>query len=131
LTAPVTADDTPTPLAEPVHDACIQHAIVCTVRSAKPAKPRTTDLQIRGIPVKSRDALRRKAESKGLSMSQYLIDLIQHDVATMPLEKWIALVRKDPPVDLGGPAATVVREVRDERDAHWDAHFGADPPPVR
>ena len=33
-------------------------------------KQTTTDLQIRGIPVKTRDALRRKAESKGVSMSQ-------------------------------------------------------------
>ena len=124
MTAPVTADDTPTPLAEPVHDACIQHAIVCTVRSAKPAKPRTTDLQIRGIPVKSRDALRRKAESKGLSMSQYLIDLIGREVETMPLDQWIAWVRKNPPVDIGMSAADLLKEVRDEEDARWDEYFG-------
>lgn len=95
----------------------------------KPLKQRTTDLQIRGIPVKTRDALRRKAESKGLSMSQYLVDLIRKDVEKMPLEEWLAMVRADPPVDIGQPAAEVLREVRDERDAHWDAHFGITEPP--
>lgn len=94
-------------------------------------KGKTTDLQIRGIPVKTRDALRRKAESKGVSMSQYLVDLIRRDVEKLPLDEWLALVRADPPVDVGRPAVDVLREVRAERDAHWDAHFGLDQPPVR
>jgi hypothetical protein len=87
-------------------------------------KAKTTDLQIRGIPVKTRDALRRKAESKGVSMSQYLIDLIQRDVQTMPLDDWIAMVRKNPPIDLGRPAADILRELHDEEDARWDEYFG-------
>jgi hypothetical protein len=87
-------------------------------------KPKTTDLQIRGIPVKTRDALRRKAESKGLSMSQYLIDLIGREVETMPLDQWIAWVRKNPPVDIGMSAADLLKEVRDEEDARWDEYFG-------
>jgi len=94
----------------------------------KPKTPKKTDLQIRGIPVKTRDALRRKAESKGVSMSQYLVDLIRKDVEKMPLDEWLAMVRKNPTIDIGGPAADVLREVRDERDAHWDAHFGLDQP---
>ena len=94
-------------------------------------RSKTTDLQIRGIPVKTRDALRRKAGLKGVSMSQYLVDLIRKDVEKMPLDEWLALVRADPPVDIGRPAAEVLREVRDERDAHWDAHFGIAVPPER
>ncbi|MDP9319590.1 MAG: hypothetical protein M3P16_00675 [Chloroflexota bacterium] len=94
-------------------------------------KAKTTDLQIRGIPVKTRDALRRKAESKGLSMSQYLVDLIRRDVDKLPLDEWIALVRKDPPVKLGRPAAELLREVHDEEDARWDAYFGFDKPAER
>jgi hypothetical protein len=87
-------------------------------------KAKTTDLQIRGIPVKTRDALRRKAESKGVSMSQYLIDLIQRDVQKMPLDEWIAMVRKNPRIDLGRPAADILRELHDEEDARWDEYFG-------
>jgi len=91
-------------------------------------KTKTTDLQIRGIPVKTRDALRRKAESKGLSMSQYLIDLIGREVETMPLDQWIAWVRKNPPVDIGMSAADLLKEVRDEEDARWDEYFGFNRP---
>lgn len=95
-------------------------------------KPKTTDLQIRGIPVKLRDDLRRKAESKGVSMSQYLIDLIQQDVPrTVPLDEWLALVRADPPVDLGRPAADLVRAAQDEDDARWDAYFASKNEPER
>ncbi len=89
-------------------------------------KAKTTDLQIRGIPVRLRDELRRKAESKGVSMSQYLIELIQRDVPRkMPLDEWLALLRKDPPVKLGVSGAELVREAQDEDDARWDAYFAS------
>jgi len=91
-------------------------------------KAKTTDLQIRGIPVATRDKLRRKAKSKGVSMSQYLIDLIDREVDAMPLDEWLALVRSDPPVNLGVSAAELLREVHDEEDARWDAYFGFDKP---
>jgi len=89
-------------------------------------KAKTTDLQIRGIPVKLRDDLRRKAESKGVSMSQYLIDLIQRDVPrTMPLDEWLAMVRKNPTIDLGRPAAELLHEARAAEDARWDEYFAS------
>lgn len=91
-------------------------------------KPKTTDLQIRGIPVATRDKLRRKAKSKGVSMSKYLIDLIDSEVDTLPLDEWFALVRNDPPVTLGVSAAELLREAREEEDARWDAYFGLDTP---
>ena len=95
-------------------------------------KPKTTDLQIRGMPVKLRDELRRKAESSGVSMSQYLIDLIQRDVPRkIPLDEWLALVRTDPPVDLGRPAADLVHEAQAEDDARWDAYFASRNEPAR
>jgi len=75
--------------------------------------------------VKTRDALRRKAESKGLSMSQYAIELIQRDVEKLPLDEWLALVRKDPPIDIGMSSADLIREVRDEEDARWDEYFAS------
>jgi hypothetical protein len=94
-------------------------------------KAKRTDLQIRGIPVKTRDRLRRKAESKGVSMSQYLIDLIDREVETMPIEEWIAMVRKNPPVDIGMSAADLLKEIHDEEDARWDEYFGFDKPARR
>jgi len=91
-------------------------------------KARTTDLQIRGIPIATRDKLRRKAKSTGVSMSKYLIDLIDREVETMPLEQWLAMVRKNPRVDLGMSAADLLKEIHDEEDARWDEYFGFDKP---
>ena len=86
---------------------------------------KTTDLQIRGIPVKTRDALRRKAASKGVSMSQYLVDLIRQDVERLSVEEWIEMMRKQP--RSGIPSAAIqqaLREAREEEDARWDKQFG-------
>ncbi|HEV2249782.1 MAG TPA: hypothetical protein VGT60_04665 [Candidatus Limnocylindria bacterium] len=97
-------------------------------------KPKTTDLQIRGIPVATRDKLRRKARSSGVSMSKYLIDLIDRDVPTvLPLAEWLAMVRKNPRIDLGRPAADLLHEAQDEDDARWDEYFASrnEPPPDR
>jgi len=88
-------------------------------------KAKTTDLQIRGIPIATRDKLRRKAQSKGVSMSRYLIDLIDAEVEAMPLDEWFALVRTDPPVNLGRPAADLVHDAQDEDDARSDAYFAS------
>jgi hypothetical protein len=96
----------------------------------KPKISKTTDLQIRGIPIATRDKLRRKAKSRGVSMSKYLIDLIDREVVErMPLDEWIAMVRKNPPVDLGDmSAADLIHEERAERDAHWDELWGLNKP---
>ncbi len=86
----------------------------------------TTDLQIRGIPTKLRDRLRRKAESNGKSMSEYLIGIIERDVDTLTMDEWIALVRRHPPAKLGVSAAELLHEAYDEEEARWDERFGFD-----
>ena len=98
---------------------------------AAAVRPKTTDLQIRGIPTATRDKLRRKAKSNGVSMSKYLIELIDREVDTMPLKEWFALVRKNPRIDIGMSAADLLKEARDEEDAHWDEYFGFDKPAER
>src|SRR5438309_7031407 len=42
---------------------------------------RKSDLQIRGFPVALRERLRRRARGKGLSMSQYVISILEDDLA--------------------------------------------------
>lgn len=90
-------------------------------------KPKTTDLQIRGIPVKTRDALRRKAESNGMTMSRYLVDLIRRDVETMGLEEWVEMMRSHPRSQLS--SSVVQRAYQDGlRELYADE---ADEPPER
>jgi len=74
-----------------------------------------TDLQIRGIPVTLRERLRRRADGKGLSMSQYVIEILKDDLGRPTLEEWLAEVGKLPPIDLRGrTGAELVREGRRE-----------------
>jgi len=92
-------------------------------------KPKTTDLQIRGIPIAARDKLRRKAESKGVSMSQYLIDLIRQDVEKMSVEEWIEMMLKQPRSGItSGEIQQALRESREEEDSRWDRHVGPSTP---
>ena len=74
-----------------------------------------TDVQLRGVPVVLRDRLRKRADSKGLSMSQYVIEILADDLARPSLGDWLAEVGKAPPIDLGGKTgADLVREGRRE-----------------
>ncbi len=76
---------------------------------------RKTDVQIRGVPVALRERLRRRADSKGLSMSQYVIEILTDDLARPTIAEWLAEVGKSPPIDLGGKTgADLVREGRRE-----------------
>jgi hypothetical protein len=74
-----------------------------------------TDVQIRGVPVALRERLRRRADSKGVSMSQYVIEILKDDLARPTLAEWVAEIGKHPPIDLGGKTgAELVRETRSE-----------------
>jgi len=74
-----------------------------------------TDVQIRGVPVALRERLRRRADSKGLSMSQYVIEILADDLARPTVAEWVAAVGKSPPIDLRGrTGAELVRDGRRE-----------------
>ena len=76
---------------------------------------RRTDLQIRGIPVALRERLRRRAGRKGLSMSQYVIEILKDDLTRPTVAEWVADVGKLPPVDFGGEtSAELIRAGRRE-----------------
>lgn len=75
--------------------------------------PKKVDLQIRGVPGPLRDRLRKRAGGKGLSMSQYVIQIIRDDLERPTMEEWRAQWRKLPIIDLGGAGARAVREIRD------------------
>ncbi|MEK7862237.1 MAG: hypothetical protein AAB295_03125 [Chloroflexota bacterium] len=80
------------------------------------ARVRTTDLQVRGIPVSLRERLRRRAERKGVSMSQYVIERLDADLALPTLDEWLDEVAALPKVDLGGlDVAELMREDDEER----------------
>ena len=76
---------------------------------------RRADLQIRGIPVALRERLRRRAGRKGLSMSQYVIEILKDDLARPTVAEWAAEVGKLPPVNFGREtSAELIRAGRRE-----------------
>ena len=83
------------------------------------ARVRTTDLQIRGIPVSLRDRLRARAERKGLSMSQYVVERLDEDLSRPTIDEWLDEVHRLPKIDLmdlGTSGAQLVGDARDERE---------------
>ena len=74
-----------------------------------------TDVQLRGVPVALRERLRKRADANGVSMSQYVIEILKDDLARPTVADWVAEVGKHPPIDLGGKTgAELVRETRRE-----------------
>ena len=72
------------------------------------------DVQIRGMPAGLRDRLRRRSDRKGVSMSQYVIEVLRDDLSRPTLEEWWEEVRKLPPLKLRTPAADAIRAARRE-----------------
>jgi post-segregation antitoxin (ccd killing protein) len=75
----------------------------------------TTDLQIRGVPVTLRDQLRERAERRGVSMSRYLIELMEQDIPKMSMREWLDWVHRTvPPLNSTWSSADVLHEARRE-----------------
>ena len=72
------------------------------------------DVQIRGMPAGLRDRLRRRSDRKGVSMSQYVIEVLKDDLSRPTLDEWWEEVRKLPPLKLRTPAADAIRAARRE-----------------
>lgn len=84
-------------------------------------KARRYDLQIRGVPGELRERLRRRAASKGTSMSQYVIQVLKDDLERPTLAEWLKEVEKFEPIP-GIDSVALVREVRreaEERMSRW------------
>lgn len=87
------------------------------VTMAKPV--RKVDLQIRGMPLELRRKLAKRAASKGLSMSRYVITIIEDEVdRPATINEWLDQLeaRRGPPRDRGLSGADLVREIRDAVD---------------
>ena len=95
-------------------NACT-NACILRVMAAKDK----VDLQIRGVPVKLQRRIRVAAARKGMSMSKYVIQILE-DNADRPesINEWLDLVMSLPPVPgyKPGEATKVIRAMRDAID---------------
>ncbi|MEO8632514.1 MAG: hypothetical protein ABI466_04090 [Chloroflexota bacterium] len=77
------------------------------------------DLQIRGVPVRLQRRVRANAARKGVSMSKYVIEILEDNVDRPgTLGDWLDEIAKDPPkTDLRpGEATAMIRAMRDAID---------------
>ena len=77
------------------------------------------DLQIRGVPVGLQRRIREKAARKGVSMSKYVIQILEDNVDDPDsINEWLDLVMSLPPVPgyKPGEATKVIRAMRDAID---------------
>jgi hypothetical protein len=74
------------------------------------------DLQVRGVPVKLQRRIREKAARKGVSMSKYVIQILEDNVDRPDsINEWLDLVTSYPPVPgyKRGQGAAAIRAIRD------------------
>lgn len=81
-------------------------------------------MQIRGVPIELRRAIGRRAASKGVSISKYVIDLLDDDSRPRTVNEWLEEVERNLGPFGKRPGPTGGETLRELRDA-WDR--GEDP----
>ena len=80
------------------------------------AVPMAVHLQIRDLPDEFYQTLRRRATMRGLSLRQYVLEVLQEHCRLPTLDEWLDGLNRLTPVSLPHPAAEAVREAREADD---------------
>ena len=62
-------------------------------------------IQVRNVPDRLHRELRRRARLRGQSLTEYIEEILEREVARPPAEEVFARIRSRAPVDLGGSSA--------------------------
>ena len=77
---------------------------------------------MKDVPEELHEALRRRAIQEGMTMADYVLDLIRRDLGLPSRREWFERLATRAPVNLRpGEAAEEIRAARAERDAQIDA----------
>jgi hypothetical protein len=76
------------------------------------------DLQIRGMPAVLRQRIRERAAGKGVSMSKYVIEVLEDNVDRSDTGEWLDEIAKYPPSTniKPGEATGMIRAMREAID---------------
>lgn len=80
-------------------------------------------IQVKDVPEELHQALRRRAIEEGMSLADYLLDLIRRDLGLPGRRAWLERLATREPVE-GGDIAAEIRAARAEREAQIDAALG-------
>ena len=71
--------------------------------------------QVRNVPERLHRELVRRAKKRGQSLTEYVEEILEREVALPPREEVFERIRSLEPIDLGGSAADLIRETRRDR----------------
>ena len=80
-------------------------------------------IQVKDVPEELHEALRRRATQEGMTLADYVLDLIRRDLGLPSRREWLERLATREPVE-GGDIAAEIRAARAERDAQIDAALG-------
>ncbi|MGI8885570.1 MAG: hypothetical protein ACR2G9_01440 [Gaiellaceae bacterium] len=75
-------------------------------------------IQVRNVSDRLHRELVRRARLRGISLTRYIEEILEREVATPPREEVFAAAREREPIDLGVSAADWIRRDREERERH-------------
>lgn len=70
-------------------------------------------IQVKNVPEPLHEAVRRRAAEEGMTVSDYVLDLIEHDLALPSRREWLNRVATRQPVDVN--VVTALDAARAER----------------
>ncbi len=84
-------------------------------------------IQVKDVPEELHEALRRRAIEEGMTMADYVLDLIRRDLGLPSRREWFERLATREPVDLGpGAVVEALHAARAERDAQIAAALGSE-----
>jgi plasmid stability protein len=82
-------------------------------------------IQVKDVPEELHEALRRRAIEEGMSLADYVLDLIRRDLGVPSRREWFERLATREPVNLRpGEAAEALHAERAEREAQLAAALG-------
>lgn len=72
-------------------------------------------LQVRNVPERLHRELIRRAKARGIPLTRYLEEILQREVSRPSREEVFARIRASGSVDIGMPAADLIRQERESR----------------
>jgi antitoxin FitA len=72
----------------------------------------STMIQVRNVPDRLHRELVRRARRRGQTLTRYIQDVLEREVARPPAEEVFDRIEAAPPVTLGRPATDLIHEER-------------------
>lgn len=73
-------------------------------------------IQVRNVPERLHRELVKRARRRGVTLTRYIQDILEREVARPPVDEVLDRVEASAPVSLGRPAADLIHEERTDRE---------------